>query len=121
MDEKSLLLKPVRSLYPEEEWARIRAQDLSQKGMQHHMDTRMIKGNGEILEVDLSLCVLRGADGEVAGSLRVMKDLDGRKKAQKQLQMAEDKCRTIFENSAVAITATDEDQNIVAWPQVEQH
>ncbi len=45
MDGDDLYGKPVSSLYPEEEWIRIRAQDVRQKGMQHHFETRIIRGN----------------------------------------------------------------------------
>lgn len=43
MSKEELNLKPVRSLYPAEEWAKIRAENIRQKGMQHHLETKMIK------------------------------------------------------------------------------
>jgi len=38
-----------------------------------------------------------------------------RKKAERQLQIAEERYRTIFENSAVAITVVDHDEHLLSW------
>ncbi len=115
MASGDLKMKPVRSLYPREEWKRIRSQNIRQKGMQHHLETRMLRKDGEAIDVDLSLSMLKGENGEIVGSIGIIKDITDRKRAQEQLQLAEQKYRTIFENSASAITVTDENESIVAW------
>ena len=115
MDRDDLHMKPVSSLYPGEEWKMIRAQNIRQKGMQHHLETRVIKKNNEIIDVDLSVSVLKGTDGKVSGSIGIMADITDRKNAQDQLQVAEEKFETLFENTAVAVMVTDENENIIFW------
>jgi two-component system NtrC family sensor kinase len=110
-----LYMKPVKSLYPSEEWKRIRSENVRQKGMQHHLETQMTKKDGDLIDVDLSLSVLKGPKGQILGSIGMISDITERKTAQSQLQIAEEKYRTIFENSASAITVTDENENIIAW------
>lgn len=77
MDRSDLYMKPVRSLYPEEEWGRIRSQNVRQKGMQHHFETRIIRRNQEIIDAALSLSVLKGPGGKVTGSIGVIADMRG--------------------------------------------
>jgi len=115
MDRADLYMKPVSSLYPEAEWREIRSQNVRRKGLQHHLETKIVRKNQQIIDVDLSLSVLKGPDGEVTGSIGIISDITDRKRTQEQLQMVEENYRTIFENTAVAITVTDENENIVSW------
>ncbi|MEE8373848.1 MAG: PAS domain S-box protein [Dehalococcoidia bacterium] len=115
MDEDDMHMKPVSSLYPEEEWAKIRAQNIRKKGMQHHLETKIIRKNREVIDVDLSVSVFKRPDGRIAGSIGIIADITDRKWAQGQLQLAEESFNTIFENSAVAITVADENENIISW------
>jgi len=115
MDRDDLYMKPVSSLYSEAEWRRIRSQNVRKKGMQHHLETQIIRKNQEIIDVDLSLSVLKGPEGKVTGSIGIIADITARKRVREQLQLAEANYRTIFENSSVAITLADENENIVSW------
>ena len=54
-------------------------------------------------------------DTAIEGIVVNFRDITERRRAQEQLQMAEERYRTIFENSAAAIVVTDEDENIVSW------
>ena len=110
-----LLMKPVKSLYPTEEWKKIRSENVRQKGMQHRLETKILRKNKEPLDVDISLSVLKDIDGGIIGSIGVIKDISERKKAEKELKASEKRYRTIFENSAVAITHTDENERIISW------
>ncbi|HUT45130.1 MAG TPA: PAS domain S-box protein [Sedimentisphaerales bacterium] len=86
MGKDDLYLKPISSLYPAREWERIRAQDVRQKGMQHHLETVMIKKDGTLIDVDISLSVLKNTDGETTGSIGVIRDITERKKAEEKLK-----------------------------------
>ncbi len=90
MDKCDLYMKPVSSLYPEAEWRTIRSQNIRQKGMQHHLETRLIRKNQEIIDVDLSLSVLKGPDGKVTGSIGIIADISERKRAQEEKQRIEE-------------------------------
>ena len=115
MNEKDLFLKNISSLYPPEEWRKIRAENIREKGMKYKMETKMFKKSGEIFDVELSLCVLKGAHGKLTGSIGIIKDNSKLKATERMLIESEDKYKTIFENSAVAITLTDENERIISW------
>jgi PAS domain S-box-containing protein len=78
--EAELIGKPVRSLYPDEEWKKIRSYNVRQKGMQHHLETRIIKKNGEQINIDISLSVLKDKEGNITGSIGVIRDITARKR-----------------------------------------
>ncbi len=82
MGSEDLCLRPVKSLYPVEDWERIRACNVRQKGMQHHLETRMIRKDGSLIDVDISLSVLKGPGGETTGSIGVIRDITERKRAE---------------------------------------
>ena len=107
MDENDLYMKPVRSLYPEEEWNRIRSQNVRQKGMQHHIETRVIRKDGRTIDVDLSLTVLKGTDGEVTGSIGIILDITERKRAEEALRQSEEMSRGMVETAATGIYLMD--------------
>jgi len=86
MGADDLYLKPVSSLYPAREWEKIRAQDVRQKGMQHHLETVMTRKDGKLIDVDISLSVLKDSNGKTTGSIGVIRDITERKKAEEQLK-----------------------------------
>jgi len=86
MGKDDLYLKPVSSLYPADEWERMRAQDIRQKGMQHHLETIMVKKDGKLIDVDISLSVIKDSNGETTGSIGVIRDITERKKAEEELK-----------------------------------
>jgi len=86
MTKEDLYLKPVKSLYPEGQWQTIRSQNVRQKGMQHHLETQMVKKNGELIDVDVSLSVLKSPEGKVIGSIGVITDITERRRAERELE-----------------------------------
>jgi len=86
MNREDLYLKPVKSLYPEGQWQEIRNHNVRKKGMQHHLETRMTKKNGELIDVDVSLSVLKSPEGKVIGSIGVITDITERKKVEEELK-----------------------------------
>lgn len=88
MNAEDLNLRPVRSLYPDSEWQRMRACNIRQKGMQHHFETRMIRKDGTEIDVDISLRVLKNAEEGHTVSIGVIRDIGERKRAElKQAQL----------------------------------
>lgn len=86
MSRSDLYLQPVRLLYPADEWQKIRANNVRRKGMQHHLETRMLRKDGSIIEVDVSLSVIRDSDGRRIGSIGVIRDITERKRADAELR-----------------------------------
>ena len=115
MNESDLYMKPVKSLYPPEEWKKIRGENIRTKGIKYRMETKMIRNNQGLFDVEISLCVLKGKDGKIVGSVGIIKDITQLKKTEKALKESEEKYRTIFENSAVAIMLADENEQIISW------
>lgn len=88
--KEDLYLKPIKSLYPAGEWEKIRTHDVRQKGMQHHLETKMAKKDGEIIDVDVSLSILKDPDGNITGSIGVIRDITERKEAERKIKEAMD-------------------------------
>ncbi len=86
MNKEDLYLRPVKSLYPEGQWQKIREHNVRQKGMQHHLETKMTKKNGDLIDVNVSLSVLKNPEGKVIGSIGVITDITERKRAEEQLK-----------------------------------
>jgi len=117
MDEKDLFLKDVSSLYPQEEWSKIRSENVRQKGIKNKIETKIIKKGGAVFDCEVSLCVLKGEQGKIFGSIGLINDLSNIKSTERKLIESEEKYKTIFENSAVAIMLTDENEEIISWNQ----
>jgi PAS domain S-box-containing protein len=104
-----LLGRPVESFYPPTEWQRIRALSIRQKGMQHHLETQMVHKNGAIIDVDISISVLRDPDGEATGSIGVVRDITERKQMESALRESEKRFRQVVANAKEWIWEVDAD------------
>lgn len=115
MSKEDLFNKPVKELYPPKEWRRIRSFRIRQKGMSSGIETQVIKKDGSLVDVDVSISVLKNSDGDITGAIGIMRDITNQKMAERKLKESEYKTRVILDNSAAAITLTDEKENIVSW------
>ncbi len=86
MNKEDLYLRAVGSLYPASEWTRIRTKNVRQKGMQHHLETKMVKKGGALIDVDISLTVLKNSEGETIGAIGVFREITERKRAEEKLE-----------------------------------
>jgi diguanylate cyclase (GGDEF)-like protein/PAS domain S-box-containing protein len=103
MEREDLLNIPVKELYPQEEWLKIRSSHIRQKGVYHHFETRMINKKKGIIEVDLAISVLYGQDGSVQGSIGIIRDISESKKAEYALKESMELSRGMIETSSTAI------------------
>jgi signal transduction histidine kinase len=77
----------VQSLYPAEEWKKIRAFDFRQKANRYHLlETRMVKKDGRIIDVDISLSILKNAENEITGSIGVIRDITEHKASEEKVK-----------------------------------
>jgi PAS domain S-box-containing protein len=101
MGEKDLFMRPVESLYPADEWAKIRAENVRQKGMKYRLETKLIKKNQEFFDAELSLCVLKDENENIVGSIGIIKDITKLKETEKELEESEEKFRQLYENAPI--------------------
>jgi len=107
MGEEQLRGRDVATLYPPAEWQKIRALSVRRKGMQHHLETKMICGNGEVLDIDISLSVVHDSDGRITGSIGVIRDITERKRMEEALRRSERRFRQVAENAREWIWEVD--------------
>jgi len=81
MEEADLLNKPVKDLYLPEEWKRIRSLDIRKLGMKSRLETQILNKAKELIDVEVSISVLKNAKGEVTGSIGIIEDIRERKAA----------------------------------------
>jgi len=115
MGRKDLFNQHVSILYPPQEWGRIRSLNIRHRGMLSNIATKVLCRDGTLLDVSASVSVLKNSKGKVMGSIGILYDISREKKAEHQLRESENKLRIILDNSAAAITMTDEKEQIVSW------
>lgn len=86
MGASEIYNKPVSEIYPPQEWQRIRSYNLRQKGERHHLEVKIQNKNGELIDVDLSISVLKDPAGRVVGSIGIMNDIRQRKMIEESLK-----------------------------------
>jgi PAS domain S-box-containing protein len=107
MNEDDLKNKSVSMLYPPDEWTKIRLENIRDKGGQHHLETKIFKKGGELIDIDISLSVFKNNSGEITGSIGVIKDITERKKAEKKLKESEEKYEGLFEYTTDGMIVLD--------------
>ncbi|MBF0523022.1 MAG: PAS domain S-box protein [Candidatus Omnitrophica bacterium] len=121
MGKEELFNMPVKDLYPPEEWRRMRSFRIRRKGMLSDIETRVYKRNKEILDVSVSISVLRDSEGNVSGAIGIIRDITSQKAAEQKIKESENKIRVILDNSAVAITLTDDQERVISWNKFTEH
>lgn len=121
MDKGDLFNKPVKSLYPPSEWKRIRGLRLRRKGTISDIETMIYKKDKSLLEAHVSISMLRDLEGNVMGSIGIIRDITSQKAAERKIMEEENKIRVILDNSAAAITLTDDQERIVSWNKYTEH
>jgi PAS domain S-box-containing protein len=101
MSREELMMKPVKYLYPQEEWKKIRSENIRQKGIHYHLETKMIRNDNEQIDVDISLSVLKDRIGNVIGSIGIVKDNSQSKQMEKALRVSEEKFKQLYEKAPI--------------------
>ncbi len=117
LTQQDLFNKPIKELFPVRELKKLNALSSRYKDIISDIETRVFKKDKNVLEVNLSLSRIRDNTGKVIGSIRIMHDMTKQKDAERKIKESENKIRTILDNSAIAITLTDEKERLVTWNQ----
>lgn len=115
MTKEELFNKPVKELYPDKEWKKLRAFRIRKKGMLSDIETQVYKKDGTLLDVNLSISILKNTEGEIVGSIGILRDITSQKEAERKLRESENKIRVILDNSAAAMTLIDDKERMLSW------
>jgi PAS domain S-box-containing protein len=88
MTREDLFNKPIKDLYPEREWRKIRKLKIRQKVSLSGISTQVVKKDGTLLDVDASISIIRDAQGNIAGSIGILSDTSKQRRAQEMLLKA---------------------------------
>lgn len=121
MTRKDLFNKPVQELYTAEEWKRMRALRIRERGMLADIATQIIRRDKSILDVNVSISILKNAEGEIIGSIGIFHDITNLKLIENKLRDSENRMRVILDNSPAAIMVSDHNQRIVSWNTFAEH
>lgn len=91
MDRSDLEGREVSTLHPAEEWRKLLAINVQREGSRDHLETKLIRKTGEIIDIEVSLSPLRGTRGEITGSVAVVTDITTRKRAETALREREER------------------------------
>jgi len=121
MEKKDFFNKHVKEVYPSKEWRRIRDFTTKKKEKSSDIETKMYRKDRMLLDVNVSISLISDSEGNKVGSISIINDITKQKIAERRIKLSENKIRVILDNSAIAITLTDEQERIVTWNPFTEH
>jgi hypothetical protein len=115
LDKEIFFNKPVKELYPPQEWKRMRSFKIRESGAKTDIETKAYRKDGTLLDVNVSISVLKDMEGNIIGAIGIMRDITNQKLAEKRIKDSERKIRVILDNSAAGITLIDKEEKIISW------
>jgi PAS domain S-box-containing protein len=110
-----LVGKPVKSLYPPSEWRKMRKANIRKLGFRHHFETQIVQPKGDLIDIDISLSVIKDKEGKIVGSIGIARDIRERKAAEQEILKKEHQIEGAFEKSPLPTFIIDKDHKIIAW------
>jgi PAS domain S-box-containing protein len=83
--DETLFKKTVSSLFPSEEWQKIKKQITEPQGLRYTIDTKMYSKQNNVLDVTVTVNILKNKQGTLLGFLYILTDITEQKKAQYRL------------------------------------
>ena len=113
MTEAQLRRRHVKEFYPQSAWQAIRALSLRRKGMDHHLETKMIRGDGSMIDVDISLSVVHDSEGKATGSIGVVQDITESRRMHEILDRKQRNLEAIFDAAPLGMLLVDQQMQVV--------
>jgi PAS domain S-box-containing protein len=86
------------------------------------LETQQVRAGGQVIEVSLTICPIKDAEGELIGVSVIARDITARKRAEEALQMHEQELRTLIEHIPDFIVRYDKNLRRIyinpAWEKV---
>jgi PAS domain S-box-containing protein len=105
--DETIFQKAISSFFSSDEWSRFLTSLDRQPTRHHHFETRITLKNNTVLDVEVTLSVLRNKKGTYLGFLCILKDIAEKKKTEEQLAEKEKKYRIMFEFFPQTIALVD--------------
>ncbi len=105
--------RDIKEFYPESQWQEIRAFNGRCKGMDHHLETKMIRGDGSIIDVDISLSVVHDSEGRPTGSIGVIQDITERRRIHEVLDRKQKNLEAIFDAAPLGMLLVNQQMRVV--------
>jgi len=83
LSPEQLNLKPVHELYPPEEWQKIRCYQDEGRNEHDYLETQILKPDGQLVDVGLSISIIRDPDGNLAGSIGILQNISEKKRIER--------------------------------------
>ena len=115
MGRADLFNKPISSAFPPKEWKHIRSLNICRKGICPNITTKALRKDGSLLDIGASVSILKDSKGKLIGFIGMFHDITHEKLVEQQMRDSENKLRIILDNSAAAITMSDDNERIVSW------
>jgi PAS domain S-box-containing protein len=107
-NDNDLFNNHINFLYPKDEWKKIRSQNIMKKNIDIHIETKMLRKDNTVIDIDLSLSTLKDKDGNIIGSIGIINDISERKRFEYDLKIKD----YAILSSSEAICFTDLSLNI---------
>jgi PAS domain S-box-containing protein len=105
--------RDIKQFYPESQWQEIRALSVRRKGMDHHFETKMIRGDGSMIDVDISLSVVQDSEGRPTGSIGVIQDITERRRIHEVLDRKQKNLEAIFDAAPLGMLLVNQQMRVV--------
>ncbi|MCX5644572.1 MAG: PAS domain S-box protein [Phycisphaerae bacterium] len=113
MTEDQLLGWPIQAFCPEDQWHRIPDLSVRRRCVEHHIETKMIRGDGQVIDVDISLNVIHDAEGKVTGSIGVIQDITERVRIHEILDHKQKNLEAIFDAAPLGMLLVNQQMLVV--------
>jgi len=113
MEYDDLYMKPIQSLYPPTEWEKIQAQYAQDVGNKNRIETKIVRKDRRVVDVDLSVNVLKNKEGILLGSTEIIYDISRRKKAEQELEKKHELLTTLINNIPDSVYFKDDQHRFI--------